>query len=256
MIPSATYRFQFNKNFRFTDAEGLVDYLATLGISHVYSSPLLKARAGSLHGYDVVDPSLINPELGSEEDFRRFVAKLREHGMGLVLDIVPNHMAADVQNPWWHDVLMHGSASRFAGYFDIDWEAAGGKVRLPYLSESLDEAVAADKVRVVDRHTLQVGDATLPLAPGSRMGAVSEVLARQNYILEESFACQRHINYRRFFDVCELVSLRQDNLEVFEAVHAVPLRTDCGSTTSTGSGTRQLIWHNLGAAAATKCISW
>ena len=101
MIPGATYRIQFHKLFPFVAAVPLAPHLRRLGISHVYTSPILKARAGSMHGYDVVDHSILNPELGGEAGFRRLAAALGENGLGLIVDIVPNHMAADAGNGWW-----------------------------------------------------------------------------------------------------------------------------------------------------------
>lgn len=127
-IPSSTYRVQFNLNFRFTDAEALVPYLHDLGISDLYASPRFKARKGSSHGYDVADPMRINSELGTEEEFDRLVARLHQYGMGLLLDIVPNHMAASSENPWWMDVLENGRESRYAAFFDVDWEPQGIKI--------------------------------------------------------------------------------------------------------------------------------
>ncbi|MGC1108111.1 MAG: malto-oligosyltrehalose synthase [Candidatus Acidiferrales bacterium] len=127
-IPSSTYRVQFNLNFRFVDAEALVPYLHDLGISDLYASPRFKARKGSSHGYDVADPMRINSELGTEEEFDRLAARLRQYGMGLLLDIVPNHMAASSENPWWMDVLENGRESRYAIFFDIDWEPQGIKI--------------------------------------------------------------------------------------------------------------------------------
>ncbi|MFC1912218.1 alpha-amylase family glycosyl hydrolase, partial [Chloroflexota bacterium] len=124
-IPVATYRLQFNRQFRFTDACELVSYLYRLGIADLYASPILKARHGSLHGYDVVDPSSLNPELGSEVDFEALSREIKQYGMGLLLDIVPNHMAASPENTWWQDVLEKGSGSPYAGYFDTDWLAFG-----------------------------------------------------------------------------------------------------------------------------------
>ena len=116
----ATMRLQFHRGFTFADAERLVSYFARLGISHVYASPITTARPGSMHGYDVIDPTRVNPELGGEEGLRRLVATLREAGLGLIVDIVPNHMAVGDANAWWFDVLAHGQASRYAPYFDID----------------------------------------------------------------------------------------------------------------------------------------
>jgi (1->4)-alpha-D-glucan 1-alpha-D-glucosylmutase len=124
-IPVATYRLQFNRHFNFRDACALVSYLSRLGVSDLYTSPILKAHKGSLHGYDMVDPSNINPELGSEAGFDALVSKLKDHEMGLMLDIVPNHMAASLENPWWRDVAEKGTDSPYARYFDMDWLAFG-----------------------------------------------------------------------------------------------------------------------------------
>jgi (1->4)-alpha-D-glucan 1-alpha-D-glucosylmutase len=139
-IPRATYRIQLNAGFTFRDAKELVPYLAALGISHVYCSPYFRARPGSMHGYDVVDHNSFNPEIGTREDFEQFVAALRTHGMGHILDFVPNHvgiMGAD--NAWWMDVLENGKASRYAEFFDIDWSppnpALAGKLLVPALGE-------------------------------------------------------------------------------------------------------------------------
>ncbi|HEX5411601.1 MAG TPA: malto-oligosyltrehalose synthase [Terriglobia bacterium] len=126
-VPAATYRIQFSLNFRFVDAENLVPYLHDLGITHLYASPRFKAGRGSSHGYDVADPLRINSELGTEEEFDALIRKLKNYGMGLLLDIVPNHMVASSENPWWMDVLENGATSEFARYFDIDWHPATGK---------------------------------------------------------------------------------------------------------------------------------
>ncbi len=139
-VPRATYRLQFNEDFTFADATDLVPYLAELGVSDLYASPYMKARSGSTHGYDVIDHNSLNPEIGSEEDYERLVATLREHGMGQLLDIVPNHMGVGSDNPWWMDVLEHGPASPRARYFDIDWYPTNrpglhGKVLLPVLGD-------------------------------------------------------------------------------------------------------------------------
>ncbi|WP_036497361.1 malto-oligosyltrehalose synthase [Nitrosococcus oceani] len=139
-IPRATYRLQFNGQFTFTDAEAVVPYLHKLGVSHCYASPYLKARSGSPHGYDIVDHNALNPEIGDEETFSSWISALRHHGMGQILDIVPNHMGVGGNdNVWWLDVLEHGPASEYAGYFDIDWrpikEELRGKVLLPLLGD-------------------------------------------------------------------------------------------------------------------------
>lgn len=139
-IPTATYRLQFNRDFTFAMAAELVPYLHALGVSHCYASPYLKARPGSSHGYDIIDHNALNPEIGDNEDFERFVAALREHRMSHILDMVPNHMGVmGADNAWWLDVLENGPASAYADFFDIDWEAMRGpyrhKVLLPVLGD-------------------------------------------------------------------------------------------------------------------------
>jgi (1->4)-alpha-D-glucan 1-alpha-D-glucosylmutase len=128
--PVSTYRLQFSREFRFSDARALLPYLRDLGITHCYSSPLLKARAGSAHGYDITDHNSLNPEIGTEEEFRALVADLHAHGMGLILDSVPNHMGVGHgDNPWWQDVLQNGRTSAYADFFDIDWEPLKPELR-------------------------------------------------------------------------------------------------------------------------------
>jgi (1->4)-alpha-D-glucan 1-alpha-D-glucosylmutase len=144
--PRATYRFQFHKDFTFADAEALVPYLDDLGISHLYASPITTARSGSTHGYDVVDPTRINPELGGEAGFRSLVAALRGRDMGVIIDIVPNHMGvAGGENAWWNDVLAHGETSEFSRYFDVDWRE---KLVLPILGDPLAETLASGALKV------------------------------------------------------------------------------------------------------------
>jgi len=147
-IPVATYRLQFNRHFRFQDARALVFYLVRLGISDLYASPILKARQGSAHGYDVTDPSCFNPEIGTEADFDSLVRNLKDHGMGLLLDIVPNHMAASLDNPWWLDLLENGLCSPYASFFDIDWTSAGSRVVLPILGSRYEETLKAQELGV------------------------------------------------------------------------------------------------------------
>src|SRR5437016_6661345 len=122
-IPISTYRVQFNRDFRFTDAIEIVDYLHELGITDLYASPILKARPGSTHGYDVIDPTQLNPEIGTADELHELCEALHARGMGLILDIVPNHMAATIENPWWFDVLEKGEASPYAQFFDVDWSS-------------------------------------------------------------------------------------------------------------------------------------
>jgi (1->4)-alpha-D-glucan 1-alpha-D-glucosylmutase len=153
-IPLATYRLQLNRGFTFTQATAIVPYLSELGISHFYVSPLLKARAGSMHGYDIVDHNSLNPEIGSPEDFDRLVTTLHEHGMGLILDIVPNHMGVmGSDNAWWLDVLENGEASIYANFFDIDWhplkDELDGKVLIPVLHDHYGVVLDSGELKLV-----------------------------------------------------------------------------------------------------------
>jgi (1->4)-alpha-D-glucan 1-alpha-D-glucosylmutase len=155
-IPLATYRLQLNRDFTFAQATEIVPYLSALGISHCYISPCLKARPGSVHGYDIVDHNSFNPEIGSRDDFDRFVAALHQHGMGLILDIVPNHMAVlGSDNAWWLDVLENGEASIYSCFFDIDWrplkEELHGKVLVPVLHDHYGAVLESGELKVVFR---------------------------------------------------------------------------------------------------------
>ncbi len=151
-IPRATYRFQFNKHFTFRQAAELVPYLSTLGVSHCYASPLLKAREGSQHGYDITDHRELNGDIGTRQDFEHFSTELKKYGMGLIVDIVPNHMGAGRDNPWWMDVLENGRASLFADYFDIDWyplaEALQGKILLPILGNAYGKVLQNGEMKI------------------------------------------------------------------------------------------------------------
>ena len=170
----ATYRLQFNKDFTFQNAAKIVDYLADLGITHVYASPILTARRGSTHGYDVTDPTRLNPELGTEGDFNVLREKLRERGMGLILDIVPNHMSASSENSWWMDVLENGPESAYASYFDIDWRPPSrileGKVLLPVLGRPFGQALEHLELKPIvleGKFFIQYFDSLFPLAPAT-----------------------------------------------------------------------------------------
>jgi len=232
MIPRATLRLQFHRDFPFAEATRHVAWFADLGVSHIYASPLAVARPGSTHGYDVIDPTRINPELGGEEGLRAFASALRAKDLGLILDIVPNHMAADPGNGWWCDVLRHGRASRYATWFDIDWEdpEADGKLLLPVLGRPLEEAIAAGELTVgadgEGRPALRYFDNVYPLADDSvgGRGSLANLLARQHYLLVPWRVAGDRINWRRFFDINELACLRMEEPAVFEAVHALPLR--------------------------------
>ncbi|SMP66022.1 malto-oligosyltrehalose synthase [Noviherbaspirillum suwonense] len=186
-IPRATARLQFNSDFTLTDALEVVDYYADMGVSHIYASPLLGARKGSTHGYDIVDPTRVNPELGGEPALKALVAKLRQRGMGLLLDIVPNHMGVGgPENPWWLDVLEWGRQSVYAHWFDINWNAADpaltGKILLPFLGAPYGEALENGQI------ALRFDDATggfwfshhaerFPLAPSTYAQVLTAVPA-------------------------------------------------------------------------------
>lgn len=296
----ATVRLQFHPGFTLDDAAEWVGYYARLGISHVYASPLQMSRAGSPHGYDGIDPTRIDPELGGEAALERLVARLREHDMGLILDIVPNHVAVGgSQNPWWQDVLAWGQASPYAGFFDIDWQSPdpllAGKLLLPFLGTPYADALhGGDLVLRLDPAALRfhvayhehrfpvdprrygdilrlaehaalwdlaprfdalqrrddaytavaecrrelrqaladpaVGQALenlLALFDGSTRGGairLHDLLEQQAYRLAWWRTGADAINWRRFFDITELGGLRIERPEVFEAVHALPLR--------------------------------
>src|SRR6202047_2624351 len=171
---SATYRLQFNKDFTFQDAAKLLDYFSELGITHIYASPVLRSRPGSTHGYDVIDPTRLNPELGTEADFYAFQDELHKRGMGLILDIVPNHMSASNENGWWMDVLENGPESAYASYFDIDWHPPSrmleGKVLLPVLGRSFGEALENQELKLVlmeGKFFVQYFESLFPLAPST-----------------------------------------------------------------------------------------
>lgn len=153
-IPISTYRLQFNRSFTFNDARQIIPYLHTLGISDCYASPYLKATPGSTHGYDVVDPTQLNPEVGSEAEYQQMVEELHRFGMGQILDVVPNHMGIDKQiNPWWLDVLENGPSSPYAGFFDIDWRPIKreleDKVLLPILGDLYGKVLENQEIILV-----------------------------------------------------------------------------------------------------------
>ncbi|MGM0553695.1 MAG: malto-oligosyltrehalose synthase [Pseudomonadota bacterium] len=303
----ATCRLQLHPGFTLDDAAQVVPYLARLGVSHVYLSPILQAVRGSTHGYDVVDPSQVNEELGGEPARQRLCAALEASGMGLVLDIVPNHMAvAGDQNPWWWDVLENGPSSPFAMHFDVDWESSDerwpNKVLLPVLGDHYGRVLEAGEIRLqygaglfelayyehrfpldpsslgdlLDRacrttgiellgflaescarlpqphltahHSVQrrhrdqgvirqLLDDTTRQDPAAAQAIAVEVarinadpdtldtlIEKQNYRLAWWRTAGRDLGYRRFFDINDLAGLRQEKEEVFQAVHALPVR--------------------------------
>ncbi len=193
-IPSATYRLQFNREFTFKQAAAVVDYLHDLGITDCYASPLLVARPGSLHGYDVTDHSKLNPEIGTEEEFLVFARSLRRREMGLIMDVVPNHMCiAGGGNRWWNDVLENGQGSPFANFFDVDWNPPKSdlenKVLLPVLGEQYGRVLENQEIRVVYQRGAffaQYYEMRLPIAPGTYSQILELVLPRVKSQLGET----------------------------------------------------------------------
>ncbi|MGE0726174.1 MAG: alpha-amylase family glycosyl hydrolase, partial [Alphaproteobacteria bacterium] len=183
--PRATYRLQLHAGFRFADAAKVVPYLAVLGISHLYLSPILAARDGSTHGYDVVDPTRVSAALGGEDGLRSLAGACRAAGLGLIVDIVPNHMAVGSENPWWQDVLARGAASAWAGVFDIDWEAEDpalrGRVLCPFLDRPYGAALEQGMIVLardpVHGFAVRHHDQIFPIAPADHAWIAAESLA-------------------------------------------------------------------------------
>ena len=240
-IPTSTYRLQFRGDMTFRRATELVPYLKDLGISHIYASPIFSATTGSTHGYDVTDANAIDPVLGGRKDFDTFVAALQQAGLGLIVDIVPNHMAASVENPWWCDVLQRGSKSTYACRFDIDWSR---RLTLPLLGKPFEEALAAGEFEIrcePDDGLMRVAyfDHRFPLSDESvwdvlaqtaadarLLQAFSRDAARMKALLETQHWQLLHwkdaadnLSYRRFFEVAGLVGMRVEDEHVFEATH-------------------------------------
>ncbi len=220
MPVSSTYRLQMRGDaFTFADAEKLLDYFSALGVSHLYLSPILTAAEGSTHGYDVTDPTTVSAELGGSEGFGRLSRAAREKGIGLIVDIVPNHVGVEKprQNAWWWDVLKHGRESTYASFFDIDWDLDGGRVVLPVLGSD-DDANDLEVDVSGDDPVLRLGDLVYPIAPGTESGTGRQVHDRQHYHLIgwKNGIC----GYRRFFSITSLAGLRQEDRAVFDATHA------------------------------------
>src|SRR3989442_1180618 len=182
--PRATYRLQLTGGFTFAQAAALVPYLAELGVSHVYLSLYFKASPGSLHGYDIVDHNALNPEIGSRAELDRLCAALREHGMGQVHDIVPNHVAVlGADNPWWQDVLRNGRAAAHASFFDIDWDRLRdelhGRLLVPVLGEPYGVVLERGELRCAGQTALGAGLSPRVVAHGGRRHQLSPLLRHQ-----------------------------------------------------------------------------
>jgi (1->4)-alpha-D-glucan 1-alpha-D-glucosylmutase len=231
--PVSTYRLQLRREFGFARAAEIAGYLAGLGVTHVYLSPILQAAAGSAHGYDVVDHSRISAELGGEAGFRAMAAAFREHGLGIVADIVPNHMGIgppQSQNrPFW-SVLRDGPDSAAAHWFDIDWAARDGRLLLPILAGPPDACLAdlavdpgGDPAWPQDGPVLRYFEHVLPLRPGTAELPLAGLLAAQYYELASWRTAAAELNWRRFFDVTTLIGVQVQEEDVFAATHGVLL---------------------------------
>ncbi|WP_411906854.1 malto-oligosyltrehalose synthase [Rhizobium mayense] len=240
-VLTSTYRLQFRGDVTFGRATELVPYLKGLGISHVYASPIFAAKKGSTHGYDVTDANEIDPVLGGRAGFDAFCAVLQQAKLGLILDIVPNHMAASAENAWWRDVLQRGSGSAYAGHFDIDWRR---KLTLPLLGRPFEESLAAAdfdlryeptngcvylayfddllplSIESAERLAADIGTDAERLRAFSRdAGAMRKLLAEQHWQLLYWKDAAENLSYRRFFEVAGLVGMRVEDPRVFDDTH-------------------------------------
>jgi len=242
--PTSTYRLQLTPEFGFADAADLAGYLSELGVSHAYLSPILQAAPGSQHGYDVIDHSTISAELGGEDAFRYLAATFARSGIGLVVDVVPNHMAIPLpeylNRPLW-SVLSGGQDSAQAHWFDVDWDAHGGRMLLPILSGPLGQCIedvhlsrlgevpggrafgAAESPDGEDVPVLAYQGHVLPVRPGTERLPMPELLAAQYYRLDSWRAAAAELNWRRFFDISSLIAIRVEEPDVFAATHGLLL---------------------------------
>jgi (1->4)-alpha-D-glucan 1-alpha-D-glucosylmutase len=230
--PVSTYRLQLRPEFGFERAAELAGYLATLGVSHVYLSPILQAAPGSQHGYDVVDHSQISADLGGEAGFRAMVAEFRAHDLGVVVDVVPNHMGIaapeSVNHQFW-SVLAEGAGSPYAHWFDIDWAARGGRLLLPILggppADCAADLVVDDAPADVPEGgpVLRYFEHVLPLRAGTAELPLAKLLAAQHYELADWHVAASELNWRRFFDITTLIGLQVQEADVFAASHGLLL---------------------------------
>ena len=232
MSPSSTYRVQVNAAFTLHDAAAIAGYLCDLGVGALYTSPILHSTEGSTHGYDVLAHDAIDDEAGGRAALDALAEALRANGLGLVVDIVPNHVSvappADA-NTWWWDVLRHGRDSRYARAFDVDWSRHGGRVLLPVLGAPLAEVLERGEI-TRDEDLLRYHEHVWPLAPDGAPAVpadapepVAAVLVRQHYLPAFWREAAHELNYRRFFDVTTLAGLRVEEPAVFDESHAMVL---------------------------------
>ena len=233
-IPTSTYRLQFRDGMTFDTAIDFIPYLKSLGVSHLYASPIFTATSGSTHGYDVTDCNEIDPAIGGPDGFERLSAALKADGLGLILDIVPNHMAASTENAWWADVLKFGADSKYAGHFDIDWSQ---RLTLPILGKTFEDALADNEFELqrdarTQEWSLAYFETRLPLNPGSTgrifgdlkdQSLISSIHDQQPWRLTFWQDAAKTLSYRRFFEVTGLVGLRVEDEQVFADSHALVL---------------------------------
>ena len=234
--PASTYRLQLRDSFGFGRAAEQAGYLAALGVTHVYLSPILQANPGSAHGYDVLDHSRVSTDLGGELAFREMAAAFHRHGLGVVVDVVPNHMARptpeSLNRQLW-SVLYQGRQSEFAHWFDVDWDAQEGKLLMPILAGPLEKCLGDLIIDTAPRSpenpghrgpVLRYFDHVLPLRDGVADLPLGVLLAQQHYRLAGWHEAATQLNWRRFFDVDELIAIRVEDPDVFAATHQVLLR--------------------------------
>lgn len=230
-VPTATYRLQFRNGMTFDKACALVPHIKALGVSHLYASPIFRATTGSTHGYDVVDPNEVDPALGGREGFDRLAETLRKAGLGLILDIVPNHLGASLENPWWRSVIELGRDSPHADVFDIDWSR---RLTLPVIARLLEDEIAEGNVSLVRHDGVPVIECygnRYPLHPSTHDfvrldgGAehLLEVIARQPWQFIPWQEAASNLSYRRFFEITGLVGVRVEDPRVFEETHRTVL---------------------------------
>ncbi|NUR94797.1 MAG: malto-oligosyltrehalose synthase [Kribbellaceae bacterium] len=224
-VPQATYRFQLRAEFGFDDAAAMAPYLASLGISHAYLSPILQAAPGSTHGYDVVDHSRLSEPMGGRPAFDRLSARLAQYRLGAVVDVVPNHVAVptpeSLNKALW-SVLRLGPGSPYADWFDVDWGAGNQPLLMAVLGRRIGK-VLADNELSVDGDVLRYYDHEYPLRPGTEGLPIEELVTEQWYRLAHWRVADEELNYRRFFDVDTLAAVRQETQEVFDATHKLLL---------------------------------
>ncbi|MFX2607505.1 malto-oligosyltrehalose synthase [Enterobacter mori] len=227
MIPSATYRIQFRNGMTFDRVVALIPYFRDLGISHLYASPVFTATTDSTHGYDVTDPNEIDPAIGGRDGFNRMASALRQAGMGLILDIVPNHMSTSLENRWWRDVIEHGKQSRYARYFDIDWSRP---LTLPFLGDTFEAELEKGAIRfnrdsVTNKAALVYYDTAYPLNPGTwdENKSIAELHEAQSWRLMSWREAPKQLSWRRFFEITGLVGVRVEDEQVFHDTHRLIL---------------------------------